>query len=172
MVQRLTYRKRHSYATKSNQTRVVKTPGGRLVYQYTKKRASGPKCPVTGKKIQGIPHLRPTEYKRSRLSRNRRTVNRPYGGVLSGQAVRERLVHLVVTAGLAFSIVCYLTCLLQDHPCFPCRRAKDCEEGFEDPEDQGEAAIKVKWPRLFFGGQMVMSVQSSLRRMLSLWLLN
>ncbi|RWW23978.1 hypothetical protein BHE74_00050921 [Ensete ventricosum] len=27
MVQRLTYRKRHGYATKSNQTRVVKTPG-------------------------------------------------------------------------------------------------------------------------------------------------
>jgi ribosomal protein L34E len=24
------------------------------VYQYTKKRASGPKCPVTGKKIQGV----------------------------------------------------------------------------------------------------------------------
>ncbi|CAN6235246.1 unnamed protein product [Urochloa humidicola] len=92
MVQRLTYRKRHSYATKSNQTRVVKTPGGRLVYQYTKKRASGPKCPVTGKKIQGIPHLRPAEYKRSRLSRNRRTVNRPYG-VLSGQAVRERIIR-------------------------------------------------------------------------------
>nr|ACG48648.1 60S ribosomal protein L34 [Zea mays] len=93
MVQRLTYRKRHSYATKSNQTRVVKTPGGKLVYQYTKKRASGPKCPVTGKKIQGIPHLRPAEYKRSRLSRNRRTVNRPYGGVLSGIAVRERIIR-------------------------------------------------------------------------------
>ncbi|KAG6753304.1 hypothetical protein POTOM_043356 [Populus tomentosa] len=53
MVQRLTYRKRHSYATKSNQHRVVRTPGGKLVYQTTKKRASGPKCPVTGKKIQG-----------------------------------------------------------------------------------------------------------------------
>ncbi|CAK9172174.1 unnamed protein product [Ilex paraguariensis] len=53
MVQRLTYRKRHSYATKSNQHRVVKTPGGKLVYQSTKKRASGPKCPVTGKRIQG-----------------------------------------------------------------------------------------------------------------------
>jgi large subunit ribosomal protein L34e len=37
-----------------------------------------------------IPHLRPAEYKRSRLPRNRRTVNRPYGGVLSGTAVRER----------------------------------------------------------------------------------
>lgn len=93
MVQRLTYRKRHSYATKSNQTRVVKTPGGKLVYQTTKKRASGPKCPVTGKRIQGIPHLRPTEYKRSRLSRNRRTVNRAYGGVISGCAVRERIIR-------------------------------------------------------------------------------
>ncbi|KAF7123112.1 hypothetical protein RHSIM_Rhsim12G0156500 [Rhododendron simsii] len=178
MVQRLTYRKRHSYATKSNQHRIVKTPGiyihtyiyiyictymrtfnlfcvtfktlaststlissprGKLVYQSTKKRASGPKCPVTGKRIQGtyeaaflmcpdndwrgfgciaiisieqwclmpkgeirvvvsspcanIPHLRPAEYKRSRLSRNRRTVNRAYGGVLSGGAVRERIIR-------------------------------------------------------------------------------
>ncbi|XP_015170986.1 60S ribosomal protein L34-like, partial [Solanum tuberosum] len=55
--------------------------------------ANGPKCPVTGKRIQGIPHLRPAEYKRSRLSRNRRTVNRAYGGVLSGGAVRERIVR-------------------------------------------------------------------------------
>jgi hypothetical protein len=31
--------------------------GGRLVYQYTDKRASGPKCPVTGKKIQGVSGL-------------------------------------------------------------------------------------------------------------------
>lgn len=36
--------------------------------------------------------MRPTEYKRSRLSRNRRTVNRAYGGVLSALAVRERFV--------------------------------------------------------------------------------
>ncbi|WJX23071.1 60S ribosomal protein L34 [Trifolium repens] len=69
MVQRLTYRGRHSYATKSNQHRVVKTPGGKLAYQTTKKRASGPKCPVTGKRIQGIPHLRHTEYKRERIIR-------------------------------------------------------------------------------------------------------
>nr|ABK21342.1 unknown [Picea sitchensis]ABK21936.1 unknown [Picea sitchensis]ABK26150.1 unknown [Picea sitchensis]ABK26719.1 unknown [Picea sitchensis]ACN40477.1 unknown [Picea sitchensis] len=93
MAQRLTYRKRHSYATKSNQTRVLKTPGGRLIYQTAKKRASGPKCPVTGKRIHGIPHLRPAEYKRSRLSRNRRTVNRAYGGVLSGSAVRDRIIR-------------------------------------------------------------------------------
>lgn len=28
--------------------------GGKLTYQTTKKRASGPKCPVTGKRIQGV----------------------------------------------------------------------------------------------------------------------
>ncbi|CAH8267103.1 unnamed protein product [Arabidopsis lyrata] len=93
MVQRLVYRSRHSYATKSNQHRIVKTPGGKLTYQKTNKRASGPKCPVTGKRIQGIPHLRPAEYKRPRLARNERTVNRAYGGVLSGVAVRERIVR-------------------------------------------------------------------------------
>ena len=37
MVQRLTYRRRHSYATKSNKQRLVKTPGGKLVYQLHKK---------------------------------------------------------------------------------------------------------------------------------------
>ncbi|KAJ7527526.1 hypothetical protein O6H91_16G059600 [Diphasiastrum complanatum] len=90
MVQRLTYRRRHSYATRSNQTRVVKTPGGRLVFQTAKKRAKGPKCSITGKRIQGIPHLRPAEYKTSRLHRHRKTVNRAYGGNMSGAAVRDR----------------------------------------------------------------------------------
>uniref|UniRef100_F6H5T8 60S ribosomal protein L34 n=1 Tax=Vitis vinifera TaxID=29760 RepID=F6H5T8_VITVI len=122
MVQRLTYRKRHSYATKSNQHRVVKTPGGKLVYQSTKKRANGPKCPVTGKRIQGIPHLRPAEYKRSRLPRNRRTVNRAYGGVLSGGAVRERYDP--------------------DNSSFLGGGAKDCEKGVEDPEGKGKASLK------------------------------
>lgn len=39
-----------------------------------------------------IPHLRPAEYKRSRLSRNGRTVNRAYGGVISSGTVRERFL--------------------------------------------------------------------------------
>ncbi|CAN6849341.1 unnamed protein product, partial [Brassica oleracea] len=43
-----------------------------------------------------IPHLRLIEYKRSRFSRNRRTVNRAYGSALSGVAdwiVRAFLVE-------------------------------------------------------------------------------
>jgi len=28
--------------------------GGKLTYQTAKKRAKGPRCPVTGKRIQGV----------------------------------------------------------------------------------------------------------------------
>ena len=46
------------------------------------------------------------EYKRSRLSRNRRTVNRTYGGVLSGGAVRERwFFHYSHKLALALFII-------------------------------------------------------------------
>ncbi|KAI5063460.1 hypothetical protein GOP47_0022007 [Adiantum capillus-veneris] len=66
MVQRLiTYRGRHSYATKSNQT-------------------------------AGIPLLRPAEYQNTRLSKRKKTVNRAFGGALSGIAVRERIIWAFV----------------------------------------------------------------------------
>ncbi|GFP91886.1 60S ribosomal protein l34 [Phtheirospermum japonicum] len=54
MVQRLNYRLCHSYTTRFNQHRIIKTPGGKLVYQPTKNRASGPKCPITSNRIQGV----------------------------------------------------------------------------------------------------------------------
>merc|ERR1719347_2151784 len=38
MVQRITYRRRLSYNTKSNKRKIVRTPGGKLVFQYLKKR--------------------------------------------------------------------------------------------------------------------------------------
>eukprot|EP00850_Spirogloea_muscicola_P011696 SM000073S21472 [mRNA] locus=s73:542968:543993:+ [translate_table: standard] len=93
MVQRVTYRRRHCYATKSNQTRVVKTPGGRLVVHYTAKRAKGPKCAKTDKRLPGIPHLRPTKYSRKLMSRRQKTVNRAYGGHMSAGVVRERIIR-------------------------------------------------------------------------------
>ncbi|KAL5062921.1 hypothetical protein RYX36_024658 [Vicia faba] len=76
-VQHLTYYRHHNFCNKFNQQGVVKTPSVKLVYHSVKKRAREPKCPATGKRIQGIPHLRPTEYKRSRLSRNSKTKTAP-----------------------------------------------------------------------------------------------
>ena len=40
MVQRLTYRRTLSYNTSSNKRKIVKTPGGRLVYQRIGKAVS------------------------------------------------------------------------------------------------------------------------------------
>eukprot|EP00894_Picocystis_sp_ML_P003314 jgi/Pico_ML_1/53831/g4306.t1 len=93
MAQRVTLRRRHSYATRSNKIRKVKTPGGVLKVQYLKKKANGPKCAQTGVSLHGIPHLRPTEYSNKRLSKKNKTVNRAYGGTLSHKVVRERIIR-------------------------------------------------------------------------------
>ena len=40
-----------------------------------------------------IPHLRPAEYKNTRLSKSKKTVHRAYGGSLCGECVRARCVY-------------------------------------------------------------------------------
>uniref|UniRef100_A0A1A9WW85 Large ribosomal subunit protein eL34 n=1 Tax=Glossina brevipalpis TaxID=37001 RepID=A0A1A9WW85_9MUSC len=91
MVQRLTLRRRLSYNTKSNRRRIVRTPGGRLVYQYVKKNKTVPKCGQCKEKLKGIRPTRPCE--RSRLSKRQKTVARTYGGVLCHGCLRERIVR-------------------------------------------------------------------------------
>eukprot|EP00744_Colponema_vietnamica_P000282 GILI01000507.1.p2 GENE.GILI01000507.1~~GILI01000507.1.p2 ORF type:complete len:117 (-),score=32.32 GILI01000507.1:72-422(-) len=91
MVQRLTYRRHCSFNTRSNKRRVVKTPGGKLVYQSVKKLAQGPKCGDCHGPIAGIPRLRPIEYKN--LKNRERRVNRAYGGSRCAGCVRERIVR-------------------------------------------------------------------------------
>ncbi|CAB4057747.1 RP-L34e [Lepeophtheirus salmonis] len=91
MVQRITYRRRLSYNTKSNRRKVIRTPGGKLVFQYLKKRPSVPKCPMTGLRLKGIKPSRPAD--RKRLYKRERKVYRAYGGVLSHQAVKEKIIR-------------------------------------------------------------------------------
>ena len=54
MAQRVTIRKRTPYNTKSNRRRVVKTPGGKLVYHHLKKLATSPKCGDCGIALPGV----------------------------------------------------------------------------------------------------------------------
>merc|ERR1739848_395685 len=91
MVQRLTYRRRLAYNTTSNRRKIVKTPGGRLVYQSIGKQASVPKCGDTGKALRGIKASRPLAARQ--LSKRTKTVSRAYGGTLSGTALRARIVR-------------------------------------------------------------------------------
>nr|XP_032519209.1 60S ribosomal protein L34-like [Danaus plexippus plexippus] len=67
MVQRLTFRRRLSYNTKSNQRRMCKS------------------------KLRGIQPARPAE--RSRLCYRKKTVKRVYGGVLCHKCVKQRIVR-------------------------------------------------------------------------------
>ena len=108
-------------------TRKTKTPGGRIVLQYTGKRGKGPQTPVGDlgrihgvrsaaallrgagraaclrflpsaavlrlRRPRQVPHLRPAMYSKKRMATNKKTVNRAYGGVLSGGAVRDRIMR-------------------------------------------------------------------------------
>ena len=93
MVQRVTYRRRHSYNTISNRIKLVKTPGGKLNVHYRAKTAKGPICgdPSCAIPLSGIPHLRPIQY--SRLVKAKKTVSRAYGGTLCAPCVKERILR-------------------------------------------------------------------------------
>merc|ERR1712146_386437 len=65
--------------------------GGRLVNQVVKKKAKGPSCGDCGKRLIGIPALRPMEYRR--LKKRERRVNRAYGGSRCAKCVRTRVVR-------------------------------------------------------------------------------
>ena len=54
MVQRLSYRRQNSFATRSNRVKVVKTPGGSLAYIYTDKKAGCVKCGDCGCALNGV----------------------------------------------------------------------------------------------------------------------
>ncbi|KAL0221992.1 hypothetical protein RCL1_001846 [Eukaryota sp. TZLM3-RCL] len=88
---RVTLRRRLSFNTASNATRIVKTPGGRLTVQYLKKKGTVPRCGDCGCDLHGIPALRPREY--SRLAHNKKTVSRPYGGSVCHGCVKSRILR-------------------------------------------------------------------------------
>merc|ERR1711977_784825 len=91
MVQRVTYRRRHSYATKSNIVRKVKTPGGKLTLHNLRKQGKGVKCGDCGKVLQGLPALRPCQLRR--VAKNKKQVARAYGGSRCATCVRQRIVR-------------------------------------------------------------------------------
>ncbi|KAJ9057471.1 hypothetical protein DSO57_1022417 [Entomophthora muscae] len=88
MVQRVQYRRRLSYNTKSNRVKIVKTPGGKLVYHHLKKPVKGPRCGDTGVALQGLKAYRPREL--SQVSKREKSISRAYGGNLCAKAVRDR----------------------------------------------------------------------------------
>ncbi|XP_052038448.1 60S ribosomal protein L34-like [Apodemus sylvaticus] len=87
MVQQLTYRRRLSYNTASNKTRLSQTPGNRIVYLYTKKVGKAPKSACG--QLRGVHAVRPKVL--MRLSKKKKHVSRAYGGSMCAKCVRDRI---------------------------------------------------------------------------------
>lgn len=55
MSQRVTLRKRQPYVTRGHKRRrIIRTPGGKYVYQHLKKLGTKPKCGDCGDPLQGV----------------------------------------------------------------------------------------------------------------------
>merc|ERR1712048_374571 len=83
--------RRLSYNTKSNKCRLNKTPGGKLVVMYAKKKTQVTKCGDCKRDLRGVPAVRPT--KLARLSRRVKSVSRAYGGSKCSGCVRSRIIR-------------------------------------------------------------------------------
>ncbi len=88
---RITYKRRSCYRTLGNKITAVKTPGGRLVASYLKKRGSVPKCGDCKVELFGIPAKRPAQFRN--LHKRDQTVSRAYGGSRCSHCVRSRIVR-------------------------------------------------------------------------------
>src|SRR5688500_3881333 len=94
MVQRLTYRRRHAYNTKSNRVRKLRTPGGKLTIHYIAKKTQTAKCGDCGCELQGLPAVRPKVLRT--LKDRERTVSRAYSGSRCDTCVRSRIIRTYI----------------------------------------------------------------------------
>lgn len=91
MAPRITYIRKHSYNTRSNAIRIVKTAGSNMTVQHKGKMSNGVKCGDCGMPLAGIRHLRPHEYKW--IPKHKRTVARAYGGVRCHKCVQKKILR-------------------------------------------------------------------------------
>ncbi|KAG8943284.1 60S ribosomal protein L34 [Tulasnella sp. 424] len=92
MSQRVTLRKRQPYVTRGHKRRrIIRTPGGKYVYQHLKKLGTKPKCGDCGDPLQGVLARRPKELQR--IAHHHKTVSRAYGGSRCACCVRQRVMR-------------------------------------------------------------------------------
>ena len=64
----------------------VKTPGGKTVKHYKKRKPSKAVCGSCGAELKGVPRERP--YKMQNMPKTAKRPERPYGGVLCSRCTR------------------------------------------------------------------------------------
>ena len=71
----------------------TRLPGSRTVLHYVRRRPSRVTCPVTGKKLQGVPAERQANM--GKLTKTQKRPSRPYAGVLSHTALEAFIIDAV-----------------------------------------------------------------------------
>ncbi|MHA1594662.1 MAG: 50S ribosomal protein L34e [Candidatus Baldrarchaeia archaeon] len=81
------------YRSRSAKKHFVRTPGGRVVIHYEKKKVDFAKCALCGKPLGGVPRLRPSELRK--LPKSSRRPERPYGGYLCPNCLSRKIKETV-----------------------------------------------------------------------------
>ena len=91
MTARIQTKRKYTYLTRSNMFKRFRTPGGKLRFKKLLKVRNPITCGDTGVKLNGIKRLQKTEWKNA--PKRVRTVSRTYGGCLSAEAVKHRIMR-------------------------------------------------------------------------------
>ena len=71
----------------------VRTPGGRVVIHYERRKPSPARCGICGAVLSGVPRERPSKLRK--LAHTERRPERPYGGVICPRCLRRGLINAV-----------------------------------------------------------------------------
>lgn len=75
------------FRSRSYKRTFKRTPGGKTVLRYKKKKPSKHVCGECGKLLHGVPRGRPYEIRK--LAKTKKRPNRPYGGYLCSECTRK-----------------------------------------------------------------------------------
>ena len=76
----------------------VKTPGGRVVVHFRKRKPAKAQCGVCGAELKGVPRVRALRLKS--MTKSQKRPERPYGGVLCSRCMRQKIIDSVVSQGI------------------------------------------------------------------------
>ena len=75
----------------------VRTPGGRVVIHYERRKPGWARCGLCGAILSGVPRERPSRLRK--LAHTERRPERPYGGVICPRCLRRGLINAVRALG-------------------------------------------------------------------------
>ncbi|AIJ06085.1 50S ribosomal protein L34e [Methanocaldococcus sp. 16A] len=79
------------YRSRSYRRIYRRTPGGRIVIHYKRRKPNKAKCAVCGAELHGVPRGRPVEIRK--LPKSQRRPERPYGGYLCPRCLKRLMIQ-------------------------------------------------------------------------------